>query len=454
MDGAVAVLDIGKTNVKLAAFAPDGALLWERATPNRVAPAPPYPHADVEAIWAFLIAALAEANQAAPIAAIVATTHGCAGALIDGAGLALPVMDYEFSGVEAIEPSYAPLRPPFCESFSPKLPAGQNLGRQLAWQKQRFPEAFARASYFVPYPQYWAWRLSGVAASEATSYGSHSDLWAPRAGRFSGLVGALGVEALMPPIQPAWRNLGPVRPEVAAAAGLRRDVAILSGVHDSNASLLPHLASREPPFTIVSTGTWVILMAVGLGLDGLDPADDTLANVDVEGRPVATARFMGGREYAAIAGAPASPDAAALARVVASGALALPCFSGQGGPFAGRQGEVRGAVAAADLPALATLYLALMSDLMLTRLAAATGDLIVEGSLAANAAYCRLLASLRPGQQVFAATDAAGAARGAALLAQWPPRDFSPPAVKRALPLALAGLPGYCAAWTMAVVGA
>jgi L-fuculokinase len=451
MNGAVAVLDIGKTNVKLALFR-DSALLWERATPNRAAPAPPYPHADVEMIWDFLIHALAEANAVAPIAAIVATTHGCAGALVDETGLVLPVMDYEFAGVDTIEPAYAPLRPRFSESFSPPLPAGQNLGRQLAWQKQQFPEAFSRARGFLAYPQYWAWRLSGVAASEATSYGSHSDLWAPLEGRFSSLAAALGVENLLPPLQPAWRRLGPVRPDVAAAAGLARDVGVLCGVHDSNASLLPHLASRAAPFTIVSTGTWVILMAVGLGLGGLNPADDTLANVDVEKRPVATARFMGGREYAEIAGAPASPDDAALARVIAAGAMALPCFSGQGGPFARRKGEIRGAVAPVDLPALATLYLALMSDLMLTRLGAATGDLIVEGSLAANLAYCRLLAALRPAQQVFAASDAAGAARGAALLAQWP-RAASPPPLKAAPPLAVEGLARYCAAWTMAVVG-
>ena len=60
----------------------------------------------------------------------------------DEAGLVLPVMDYEFAGVEEIEASYAPLRPPFSHSFSPRLPAGQNLGRQLAWQKERYPEAF------------------------------------------------------------------------------------------------------------------------------------------------------------------------------------------------------------------------------------------------------------------------------------------------------------------------
>src|SRR4051794_6233961 len=109
MSDVTAVLDIGKTNVKVATFAGDGALLWERTTPNRVAPGPPYPHADVEHIWDFLHRTLAEANRDNPIATIVATTHGCAAALVDDFGLVLPVMDYEFAGVDEIEPSYAPL---------------------------------------------------------------------------------------------------------------------------------------------------------------------------------------------------------------------------------------------------------------------------------------------------------------------------------------------------------
>src|SRR5450631_941714 len=454
MNGATAVLDIGKTNVKVATFACDGALLFERATPNRVAPGPPYPHADVETIWNFLLAALAEANRAHRISTIVATTHACTAALVDGVGLVLPVMDYEFAGVDEIEPFYAPLRPPFSESFSPALPVGLNLARQLAWQQRRFADVFARAKYLLTYPQYWACRLSGVTAAEVTSLGAHSDLWAPLQGQFSSLVSALDLRRLMPPLQPAYQRLAPIKPDIAAAAGLGRDVGVFCGVHDSNASLLPHLGSRQAPFTIVSTGTWVILMAPGLSVKGLDPADDTLANVDVEGRPVATARFMGGREYAAIAGAPGNPDPASLARVIASGAMALPCFAGQGGggPFASRQGEIRGEAASADRLALATLYVALMSDLMLTRLGVTAGDLVVEGSLAANPAYAALLAAFRPSQQVFAGSDAAGTAPRAALFAKWPPRNFQPPPLIAAPPFAVEGLHAYRTAWTRAVL--
>ena len=454
MNGVTAVLDIGKTNVKVATFARDGALVWERSMPNRVVLDTLYPHADVETIWAFLLAALADANKVERIAAIVPTTHGCAAALIDVSGLVLPVMDYEFAGVAAIEPFYAPLRPPFAQSFSPPLPVGLNLARQLAWQQRHFPEAFVRARYLLTYPQYWAWRLSGIAAAEVTSLGAHSDLWAPLQGQFSSVVAALDLRRLMPPLRPAYQCLASIRPEVSTAAGLGHDVGVFCGVHDSNASLLQHLGSRRAPFTIVSTGTWVILMAPGLSVTGLDPADDTLANVDVEGRPVATARFMGGREYAAIAGAPGNPDPAALTRVIASGAMALPCFAGPGagGPFAARHGEIRGDIAAADRPALATLYVALMSDLMLTRLGVIAGDLIVEGSFAANPVYAALLAALRPSQPVFAGSDAAGTARGAALLAQWPPRDFQPPPLIAARPCAVEGLHAYRDAWTRAVL--
>ncbi|MGO9768944.1 MAG: FGGY-family carbohydrate kinase [Roseiarcus sp.] len=454
MSGAVAVLDIGKTNVKLALFAPDGTILWERSTPNRVRPGPPYPHADVEAIWAFLIDALREANGAHRVEAIVTTTHGCAGALIDEKGLVLPVLDYEFAGLDEIEPSYAPLRPPYALTLAPKLPGGLNLGKQIAWQRARFPDAFARARRYLTYPQYWAWRLCGIAASEVTMLGAHTELWEPLAGRYSSLAAALDLTRLTAPFRPAWESLGAVEADVAAATGLDPTTRVLNGVHDSNASLLPHLAFRRPPFTIVSTGTWVILMAVGLGVEALRDEDDMLANVDVEGRPTACARFMGGREYSAIVGEARGPlDADALARVVERGAMALPCFAAQGGPFARRRGEIRGDFSDADRPALATLYVALMTDLMLSRLGATAGDLIVEGGFVANPTFGPALAALRPRQRVLAGGDAAGAARGAALLAQWPPKSGVAPGQTAVAPAVIPGLDAYREAWSRAIEG-
>jgi len=449
MSQTVAVLDIGKTNVKLALF-DEGKLRWEKSAPNRMMPGPPYPHEDVESAWAFFLDALAEAGRTHRIGAIVPTAHGAAGALIGATDLAAPVMDYEYTGVEEIEPDYARLRPPFSESLSPNVPAGLNLGRQLAYQKWRWPKLFAQAKHFVAYPQYWAWRLTGIAASEVTSLGSHTDLWAPRQGDVSSLVKALGVERLIPPLRRAFDSLGPIKPDIAAATGLAPTTPVFCGVHDSNASLLPYLVARQPPFAVLSTGTWVILMCVGLSLDQLDPRDDTLANVDALGRPTACGRFMGGREYAVIAGSGGNPDLAAIARVIAASALALPCFSGQGGPYATTEGVIRGDVGPHDRSALATLYCALVSDLMLTRMGATSGDLIVEGTFSGNLAFCQILGALRPKQDVLAAKDAAGTARGAAMLAHWPPAYpiAAPTLVPR---VAIAGLDAYRDAWTTQV---
>jgi sugar (pentulose or hexulose) kinase len=449
MSKTVAVLDIGKTNAKLALF-DEGRLVFEKSAPNRVLPGPPYPHEDVDGAFAFLLAALRDAGRAQRIGAIVPTAHGAAGALIGEHGLAAPVMDYEFSDVEQIEPDYAKIRPSFLETLSPKVPAGLNLGRQLAYQKWRCSDLFAKATHFLPYAQYWAWRLTGVAAAEVTSLGAHTDLWTPRQGHVSALVKALGVESLIPPLRQAFDPLGSIKPEIAAATGLAPDTPVFCGIHDSNASLLPYLVSRRAPFTVLSTGTWVILMCVGLSLDHLDPRDDTLANVDALGRPTACGRFMGGREYAVIASGGGNPDFSAIARIIASGAMALPCFSGQGGPYAATKGVIHGEVNAGDRSTLATLYCALVSDLMLTRMGADAGDLIVEGTFAKNPVFCALLGALRPQQRVYAAEDTAGTARGAAMIAQWPPAY--PIAAPTPVPkISIDGLETYRNAWTAAV---
>lgn len=446
-----AVLDIGKTNLKLVVFDAEGLVLWEKSAPNTPLPAPPYLHANVEAIWHFVLTSLTEAAGKFQIEAIVPTAHGASGVVLGESGLVLPMLDYEDRGPEEIESDYARIRPPFAESLSGPASGGLNLGRQWAFQKWRFPEEFAKARWLTTYPQYWSWRLTGVAASEVTSLGCHTDLWNPKAAHTSSLVEALGIEPLLPPMLPAWETLSCIRPEIAAATGLSPATRVLNGIHDSNASLLPNLLARKAPFTVVSTGTWVIVMAVGLAFESLDPASDLYANVDATARPVPCARFMGGREYAVIAGELSdSPTLAQAAEVVASGTLALPSFTGNGGPYAKRPGEIRGAIADALRPALATLHIALMTDDLLTRLGAVGGDLIVEGSFGRNPLYCGLLAALRPGQRVLVAADQAGTARGAALLAHWPtPPKLAPD--RHAEAADLPGLATYRQAWRAAL---
>jgi len=454
MSGCVAVFDVGKTNIKLVVFERSGAVLAERSAANTpLAPESewPYLRLDTEGAWAFLIGALKELGARFTIEAISTTTHGCAGVLMQRNGPALPPLDYEFDGFADVDADYDAARPPFEEARSPHLSRGLNLGRHIFYFERHYPAQFKEATAFLTYAQYFGWRLGGTMASEVTSLGAHTDLWRPNEGDLSSMVDTLGWRRLFPPMRRGWDTLGTLKPEVAAATGLSPDVRIICGAHDSNAALVPHLLSRREPFTVVSTGTWVIIMAVG-GTGQLDPNADMLANVDVRGEPVPTARFMGGREYAVLAGdSPADADDADIAAIIASGALALPAFSDQGGPFASRRGVIEGPAPATPKAraALATLYSALMTAHMLRRLEA-PGDLIVEGGFARSPAFAAVLARLMAGRRVVIAPISAGAAAGAAMLAHWG-EPHPPPRLEPARVWNLPGLEAYQDRWERAL---
>ncbi|MFN4211696.1 MAG: carbohydrate kinase, partial [Devosia sp.] len=191
----IAVIDIGKTNAKLVIVDTEtGAEIAVRKTANTVLPGPPYPHFDTERLWAFILDTLAQFAGEPGFDAVSITTHGASAALLDETGaLALPVLDYEYVYPDAVNRAYEALRPAFSESFSPRLPGGLNLGAQIHYLRHSFCEAFDRVATILTYPQYWAHRLTGVAANEKTSLGCHTDLWMPYEGRYSALVHRLEI---------------------------------------------------------------------------------------------------------------------------------------------------------------------------------------------------------------------------------------------------------------------
>ncbi|TCQ11404.1 sugar (pentulose or hexulose) kinase [Rhizobium sp. PP-F2F-G36] len=424
--GKVAVFDVGKTNAKLVVYdTASGRELVSHRMTNRAVSEGPYPHYDTDALWAFLIASLKAVAETPGFDAISVTTHGAAAALLDAQGeLALPVLDYEHDYSQEIRADYDRIRPDFAETFSPRLSMGLNLGAQLHYQKRAFPDEFARVRTIVTYAQYWSGRLSGRFATEVTSLGCHTDLWNPALGRFSTLVEALDLSGLMAPVHSAFEALGPLLAPLVTEIGLDADqeIPVHCGIHDSNASLLPHLIGRESPFSVVSTGTWVVSFGVGGDLGRLDPARDTLANVDAYGRAVPSARFMGGREYEMLtsglepAQAEAS-DAALIQAVIARGMMLLPSVVPGCGPFPGMTAAWVSADGASDAErhAAICLYLALMTQESL-RLLNVGGPILVEGPFAKNGLYLSALSAFS-GRSVLALEGSTGTSLGAALLA-------------------------------------
>ena len=446
----VVVLDVGKTNAKLMLLdIAGGDVVWAEERPSPAIAGPAVDQLDVAGIEAWMLDRLARLPEPARVAAIVPVAHGAAAALLDAAGEVVAVPDYEDRRQEAVAEEYAGLRDPFCKTFSPDISPGLNIGRQFYHLKTRFPELWARVASAVPYAQYWAYRLSGMAASNLTTLACHSDLWRPLERRWSDLAVAQGFDRLFPPLRDCGAVLGLPRPEITTATGLDADV--LCGIHDSNASYLCHRVARPDDATlaVLSSGTWCVILARGVDFSRLDERRDMLANVDAFGEPTATAKFMSGREYAAIAGpnAPA-PDLDALQGVLDAGAMALPRFA-PGGPFPGRDGRLVGAdtLSPAGRAALATLYVALVADVALDALGVA-GTVVVDGPLAANPLFPGLLQAMRPPCLVLVAEGRAGAGLAGRWLASGGTIAQRP--LPRAGPTENARLAAYRANWRQA----
>lgn len=422
----ILILDIGKTNIKVHVLDDKLESLFESTKPNSVRDDNLYPHFDVDAIWDWFCAVASEVADKFFITAISVTTHGATAAIIDrnssGSGLVLPVLDYEHSGPDNITPEYTRVRPDFSETRSPDLFAGLNLGRQLYWLQRRYPDAFAKATDILLYPQYWVWRMTGQRCAERTSLGCHTDLWSPERNGYSPLVERMGWSALFPTLRPADSLIGNITSEFSTKTGLPNSCQVAVGIHDSNASYLRYVLENDgQPFSVISTGTWAITMVNGGGRADLDESRDMLMNVDYRGKPVPCARFMGGREYEAVCdkmGAfPEEPfEVEDIETILEVGVYALPQFCDRSGPFSGHSGVIKGNTSRINGAALASLYCALMLDLELDLLKA-RGEVFLEGAFLKNTLLCRTLAALREGSPVNMSNDSTGTVKGAASLA-------------------------------------
>lgn len=414
--GATIVIDLGKTLSKVTLWDAEGRCLDRQTRPNAAVRGDGPWVLDLAGIAEWLMVTLAKFADH-PVESIIPVSHGAAIVGLRNSELAFPPLDYEWPIPADSLAEYRVGRDAFAVTGSPALPLGLNIGSQLHWLEAQDPSRFAGVT-LLPYAQYWAWLLSGVAVSEATSLGCHSDLWDPSTGTFSPMARRRGWAARFAPLVRAGDVIGTLKPEVARLTGLSEQVRIHAGLHDSNAALLaargfPQLAGCES--TVLSTGTWFIAMRTPDGpidLSALPEDRDCLVNVDAAGRPVPSARFMGGREIETLIELDTRqvdirPDQpallAAVPRVLERGAMVLPTLAPGCGPFP------NGAFAFANRPedwferrAAACLYAALVTERMLG-LIGSRERVLVEGRFAKAEVFVRALAALRPDCAVYVA---------------------------------------------------
>jgi sugar (pentulose or hexulose) kinase len=442
----IIVIDIGKTHAKLTLWDGAGALLAVRKRPNARLDGV----LDVIGIENWIALNFTELSGLADVGAIIPVAHGAAAVLIRDGSMVCPLRDYEAPIAPDVRAAYDALRPPFAETGSPALTGGLNLGAQLFAQLNGHASPAMTVDTILLWPQYWSWLLSGIASSEVTSLGCHTDLWNPAEANFSRLAVAMGWAKRFPPLRRAGDILGPITPEWAARTGLPADTNIYCGVHDSNAALVAargfaEIAGQEA--TVLSTGTWFIALrstAATVDFSAIPEARDCLINVDVEGRSVPSVRFMGGRELEALGVMIDQPGLDGLAEVVASGAMILPTFAPGCGPFPQGQGRwLREPTSADQRRAAAALYTALVTDASLD-LIGARDTLLIEGRFAQSEAFTRALATLRPETAVYTSAAEADVSFGALRLIN--PAISPPGKLARVAPLD-DDLSGYKTKW-------
>jgi sugar (pentulose or hexulose) kinase len=408
----LAVVDFGKTHTRIKILSPEGKFLTGMKA-DSTAFRTDDGSLDVSALQQWCEDALADLYWEQPFTHLLPVTHGATAVALHVDGSPLPVQDYEAPIAADVSAAYDELRSPFSLTGSPPLPYGLNLGRQL-YARQRSDQRFAESGRLLTYPQYWTWRWSGAAGTDASSLGCHTDLWQPSTNSWSPLARHMRWDEKFPALVRAGSVAGPLLPTMAHRIQARHPIAVHRGVHDSNAALAAFL-DRAGPFTLLSTGTWLVAFAANAGALELDAARDNLWMVDVLDRPVACARFMAGRERERIAGNARLADRPALLAALHGETIPLPSFA-PGGPFPRLQGRIIGPAPRSEMQraALASLYLALMTDATLDPLSK-SGPLIVEGPLADDEAALIALAALRPNQPLYA-TSAQCVAVGAARL--------------------------------------
>jgi sugar (pentulose or hexulose) kinase len=449
-EGTYIVADFGKTHAKLTLWSKCGVCLAREIRANDVPRAAPYRPLDVAGIADWLIATLAKFS-AHPVEAIIPVSHGAAVAGIKNGALAFTPMDYEWDLPADIHAAYCNVRDPFALTGSPSFPMGLNFGAQLHYLETL---GVLEGATLMPYAQYWAWLLSGIAVSEVTSLGCHSDVWSPGARDFTPMAKARGWAAQFAPLANAGDVIGTLLLDLAAQTGLSSSVRIHTGLHDSNAALVAapgfdEIADTEA--TILSTGTWFVAMRSPkepVDLTTLAEHRDCLVNVDVNSVAVPSARFMGGREAELLGGT--SNGLEGLEAALASGAMILPSFVAGSGAFPNEQGRWANEPAdPATRKAAVALYLALMADVSLS-LIGAKGQLLIEGRFAASETFTRALATLRPDMRILTAEAEADVSFGALRMID---PAIRPPGTLQTVPPLTTDLNAYCKTWMTMIEG-
>lgn len=309
----IAIFDVGKTNKKLLLFNEEYQIVWEQTHSfEEITDEDGEPCEDLEKLRAWVLHSLRDLclRDEFRIRAVNFSAYGASLVHIGTDGRPLtPLYNY-------LKPYPADLRQRFYDTYggevafslqtaSPVL-GSLNSGMQLYRIKEQDPALFEKIKYTLHLPQYLSYLLTGMAWSEITSIGCHTNLWNFSRNHYHEWVYREGILDKLAPLSSSSMVLPVIAgPDGAALSGGPAFSGSLAnclagtGLHDSSAAMIPYLENCREPFVLISTGTWCISMnpfnQSPLTIDELQK--DCLCYMSYLDRPVKASRLFAGYEH-------------------------------------------------------------------------------------------------------------------------------------------------------------
>lgn len=304
----IAVFDIGKTNKKLVIYDHNLNIVRIEKTQIEEYSDDRFSYDNVPAIEQWILDMLKNSAPHFNIRVISISAHGATFTCVDENGdLAVPELSYTTDPGEGFHDAFfeemGSEKTLQMETCTPDFKVLLNVAKGIKFAKATFSDQFGQVKHVLNYPQHFSYKLTGVASADPTYVGCHSYLWDFRKNTWSHVVDKLNIRPLLPEkLSKSWDIIGNIRTDVSVYTGLPSDTKVITGIHDSNASLLPHIiTSNGQDFILNSTGTWCVLMhqmdAIHFNPEELGKV--VFYNLSVFNKPVKTAIFMGGLEFEA-----------------------------------------------------------------------------------------------------------------------------------------------------------
>jgi sugar (pentulose or hexulose) kinase len=294
----IAIFDVGKTNKKLFLFDGDYNIVFERSAKFiETVDEDGDDCENLESLRLSIFDSLREVfrSKKYDIRAINFSSYGASFVYLDDDGNAVaPLYNYLKVYPEALQKQFYDTyggEDEFSYRTASPVLGNLNSGMQLYRIKYEKPDVYRRMKYALHLPQYLSFLLSGVACSDITSIGCHTNLWDFTKNDYHDWVKQEGISDKLAPLHACSQVLPAVFPGNSYVVGV--------GLHDSSAALIPYLVNFHEPFILISTGTWCISLNPfnnsPLTKDELE--NDCLCYMSYEGKPVKASRIFAGYEH-------------------------------------------------------------------------------------------------------------------------------------------------------------